>query len=428
MKGEVPVSEKRRDNKNRILRTGESQRLDGKYMYRYVDFNGKTQCIYSWRLVGTDPVPPAKKDNGALRDKEKLIQKDLDDNILPEGAGLTVLNLTKKYIGQKTGVKHTTRAGYSTVINLLNRDPFGIKRIDKVRLSDAKEWLIKLQQTDGKSYSAIHSIRGVLRPAFQMAVDDDILRKNPFDFMLATVLVNDAVTREAITRKEERTFLDFIENDKHYCKYYDGMYVLFKTGMRISEFTGLTVKDIDMEKRTINIDHQLQKTGTLVYIDTTKTYAGKRVIPMSEDVYECFERILGNRNPPKVEPMIDGNSGFLWFDKDKKPMVAMHWEKYFQHAVEKYNSIYRVQLPKITPHVCRHTYCSNMAKSGMNPKVLQYLMGHSDISVTLNTYTHLKLEDAQDEMDKLLAQEAMRLETEKNGNAGEAFKIKRKRA
>lgn len=345
MKGEIIVSEKRRDNKNRILRTGESQRSDGKYMYRYVDSNGKTQSIYSWRLVGTDTVPAGKKDNGALRDKEKLIQKDLDDNILPEGAGLTVLNLTKKYIGQKTGVKHTTRAGYNTVINLLTRDSFGARRIDRVRLSDAKEWLIKLQQTDGKSYSAIHSVRGVLRPAFQMAVDDDILRKNPFEFMLATVLVNDAVTREAITRKEERTFLDFIKNDKHYCKYYDGMYVLFKTGMRISEFTGLTVKDIDMEKRTINIDHQLQKTGTLVYIDT-----------------------------------------------------------------------------------CRHTYCSNMAKSGMNPKVLQYLMGHSDISVTLNTYTHLKLEDAQDEMDKLLTQEAIRLEAEKNGNASEAFKIKRKRA
>ena len=399
------MSEKRRDNKNRILRTGESQRSDGKYMYRYVDGNGKTQCIYSWRLVSTDSVPAGKKDNGSLRDKEKLIQRDLDDNILPEGDGLTVLNLTKKYIGQKTGVKHTTRAGYHTVINLLTKDPFGAKRIDKVRLSDAKEWLIKLQQEDKKSYSAIHSIRGVLRPAFQMAVDDDILRKNPFEFMLATVLVNDAVTREAITRKEERTFLEFIKNDKHYCKYYDGMYILFKTGMRISEFTGLTIKDIDMVNRTINIDHQLQKIGTLVYIDTTKTYAGERVIPMSDDVYECFERILKNRKTLKMEPMIDGYSGFLWFDKDGKPMVAMHWEKYFQHAVEKYNKIYKIQLPKITPHVCRHTYCSNMAKSGMNPKVLQYLMGHSDISVTLNTYTHLKLNDAREEMENLKAAE-----------------------
>ena len=395
------MSEKRRDNKNRILRTGESQRSDGKYMYRYVDANGKTQCLYSWRLVKTDTVPEGKRDNGALRDIEKKVQRDLDDDIVPEGDGLTVLSLVQKYVSQKTGVKQTTQAGYGTVINVLKADPFGNKRIDKVKLSDAKAWLIKLQQEDHKSFSTIHTIRGVVRPAFQMAVDDDILRKNPFQFQLATVLVNDAVTREAITRKEERAFLEFIKNDTHYSKYYDGMYILFKTGMRISEFTGLTLSDVDMEARTINIDHQLQKTGTNVYIDTTKTYAGKRVIPMTDDVYEAFENILAARPKLKVEPMIDGYSGFLCFDKDGKPMVAMHWEKYFQHAVDRYNSIYRVQLPKITPHVCRHTYCSNMAKSGMNPKVLQYLMGHSDISVTLNTYTHLKLDDAKEEMEKL---------------------------
>ena len=53
------------------------------------------------------------------------------------------------------------------------------------------------------------------------------------------------------------------------------------------------------------------------------------------------------------------------------------------------------------PHVCRHTYCSNMEKSGMNPKALQYLMGHSDISVTLNTYTHVNLEDAREEVARI---------------------------
>ena len=86
---------------------------------------------------------------------------------------------------------------------------------------------------------------------------------------------------------------------------------------------------------------------------------------MQDDVYEAFERILARRPKLKLKPMIDGYSGFLWFDKDGKLMVAMHWEKYFQQAVEKYNRIYRVKLPKITPHVCRHTYCSNMAKSGI---------------------------------------------------------------
>ena len=68
-------------------------------------------------------------------------------------------------------------------------------------------------------------------------------------------------------------------------------------------------------------------------------------------------------------------------------------------------SVYREQMPNITPHVCRHTYCSNMARAGMNPKTLQYLMGHSDISVTMDTYTHLGLDDAQMELKRLQAQE-----------------------
>ena len=171
------MSEKRRDNKNRILRTGESQRADGKYMYRYVDANGKTQCLYSWRLVKTDTVPEGKKDNGALRDIEKRVQRDVDDDIVPDGDGYTVLALVEKYISQKTGVKNTTRAGYGTVVNVLKAEAFGKKRIDKVKLSDAKAWLIKLQQEDHKSFSTIHTIRGVVRPAFQMAVDDDLIRK-----------------------------------------------------------------------------------------------------------------------------------------------------------------------------------------------------------------------------------------------------------
>ena len=106
--------------------------------------------------------------------------------------------------------------------NMLKKDPFGKLRIDKVRLSDAKLWFINLQQTDGKSYSTIHSIRGVLRPAFQLAVDDDLIRKNPFGFELASVIVNDSVTREAITRRQQRDFLEFVKQDSHYCKYYDG--------------------------------------------------------------------------------------------------------------------------------------------------------------------------------------------------------------
>lgn len=143
-----------------------------------------------------------------------------------------------------------------------------------------------------------------------MAVDDDLIRKNPFGFELASVIVNDSVTREAITRKQERDLFRFIREDKHFSRYYDAIYILFHTGLRISEFCGLTIPDIDFEEM-------------------------------------------------------------------------------------------RIKMPKVTPHVCRHTFCSNMAKSGMNPKTLQYIMGHSDISVTLNTYTHVNFDDAKEELRRV---------------------------
>ena len=111
-------------------------------------------------------------------------------------------------------------------------------------------------------------------------------------------------------------------------------------------------------------------------IETTKTDAGTRKIPITEDVAQMFQAIIEDRVPPKVEKVIDGYSGFLFYDENDMPLVAMHWQHRFNHMVGRYNDIYRVQMPNITPHVCRHTYCSNMAKSGMNTKTLQYLMGH----------------------------------------------------
>lgn len=395
------MSEKRRDNRNRILHNGESQRQDGRYAYKYKDINGETKFVYSWRLDKNDRAPAGKPRDLSLREKERQIQQDLFNQIVPNGGNLTVLELVQKYLSLKVNVRHNTQANYNFVVGILKKEAFGSLRIDKVKLSDAKAWLIKLQK-DGRGYSTIHSVRGVVRPAFEMAVQDDLIRKNPFGFELATVVVNDSVTREAITRAQERAFLKFIQEDNCYRKYFDGIYILFNTGLRISEFCGLTISDIDFQNKRIRVDHQLQRKRDMEYIiEDTKTKSGERYVPMSQQVVECFRRVIANRKPPKQEPIIDGYTGFLFLDKNGMPMVALHWEHYFKHILNKYNSIYKVQLPKITPHVCRHTFCSNMARSGMSPKTLQYIMGHSDISVTLNTYTHLTFDDAKVEFDRV---------------------------
>ena len=259
------MSEKRRDNKNRVLRFEESQRPDGRYAYKYQDNDGKYKFVYSWRLDKNDRTPAGRKPELSLREKKKQIEHDLFDRIAVNGGNYTVLELVKKYISLKTGVRHNTEANYKFVINIIAKEDFGKKRIDQVRLSDAKAWLIKLQK-DGRGYSTIHSVRGVVRPAFQMAVDDDLIRKNPFAFELVSVVVNDSVTREAITRKQQRDFLRFVQEDKHFCKYYDGIYILFNTGLRISEFCGLTIQDIDFKEMRIRVDHQLQRRRDMTYV------------------------------------------------------------------------------------------------------------------------------------------------------------------
>ena len=348
--GKTKRDQKRRDKKGRILRNGESQRKDGRYAFVYTDCYGKQKFLYSWKLEPTDSLPTGCRPCLALREKEKNIQRDLHDGIVPYGGNLTVLDLVQKYIGQKKGVRHNTQANYDFVINIIKKEEFGTRRIDKIKLSDAKAWFIKLQ-TDGRGYSSIHSVRGIVRPAFQMAVEDDLLRKNPFEFQLCTVVVNDSITRQAITKEQEELFLEFIRNDAHYSKYYNGMFILFKTGLRISEFCGLTVKDIDLQERRINVNHQLQRTRGMQYvIEDTKTSSGTRMLPMTDEVYECFEQIVKNRKKVRVEPIIDGYSRFLFLDKKDMPEVALHWEKHFQWALGKYNRTHEEQMPKITPH------------------------------------------------------------------------------
>ena len=391
----------RRDKKRRILRPGESVRINGKYQYKY-QLDGKPHFLYSWKLEPTDNLPAGKKPCLSLREMEAQLDKELMSLANFTDGKMTVSELVARYVKTKTGVRESTKAGYVTVQRLLAREKFGSQQIKNVKISDAKLFLIKLQQEDGKSYSAVHSIRGVLRPAFQMAVDDDIIMKNPFGFELASVVVNDSVRREAVSRDQMRKFLKFIHDDNIYCKYYEVVYILFHTGLRISEFCGLTVRDIDLKNMKIKVDHQLLRTSQMKYMVTeTKTEAGKRLLPITEDVAKMFQVLVEDREAPKIEPIIDGHSGFLFYDKEGMPLVAMHWQHRFNHMVNRYNEIYRIQIPNITPHVCRHTYCSNMAKAGMNPKTLQYLMGHSDISVTMNVYTHVNFDDAEEELKRM---------------------------
>jgi len=173
--------------------------------------------------------------------------------------------------------------------------------------------------------------------------------------------------------------------------------ILLGAGLRVSEMYGLIKSDIDFESRKIRIERQLTRDKHCeYYIEPPKTKSGTRFIPMSDMVYQALMDTLESREPQRVEHMIDGCAGFLFLDKDGKPKVALHLEHALKRMVDKYNATHDILFPPITPHVLRHTFCTEMTNAGMDVKTLQYLMGHSDVNTTLNIYTHSSYETAAD--------------------------------
>ena len=390
------MSTKRRDNKGRILRNGESQRKDGRYAYKYVGLDGKNKFVYSWKLEPTDKMPKGKRADISLREKEKTIQRDIEDGINSNGGDMTVVELVEKYLKQKVLLKYNSRTIYKYMYDIIKDDGFGLYKINKVKESDAKEWFIQLKQ-EGRGYASIELMKSIIAPAFNLAVKEDLLRHNPFDFKLTSVIKDDRVSKQALTKEQEISFLDFVKNDDYASQFYDAVYILFHTGLRISEFTGLTMLDIDFDNNYINIDHQLLCTcDGERYISTAKTDSGKRRIPMSEEVKKCFERIISRRETPIREPVISGVSNFIHLHKGIV-WGGKNWYVRFVRMWEKYNEAHDEEIPRVTPHICRHTFCTNLIRNGINPKKLQYIMGHSNIITTLNIYAHIESEDLKNE-------------------------------
>ena len=239
---------------------------------------------------------------------------------------------------------------------------------------------------------------------FYMAVQDDCLRKNPFDFQINEVINDDTVPKVPLTPTQENELLDFMQNDPVYAKYYDEVVILLETGLRISELCGLTPADLNFEKRFVNVDHQLlRSTEDGYYIEAPKTESGFRQVPMSAAAYEAFERVLKKRRDGRCIE-VDGYKDFLFLNRDGLPKTAVNYDAMFKCLAKKYNKCHKEPLPDVmTPHTMRHTFCTRMANAGMNPKALQYIMGHANIVMTLNYYAHATFHSAQEEMERLQA-------------------------
>jgi integrase len=395
------ISTERKDKRKRLLKTGESLRKDGRYAYKYVGTDGKPHFVYSWRLSETDPLPKGKRPCKPLRELEKEIKRDLADGINSTGAKMTVCELYAKHNELKSNVRESTQKNRKQLMKLLQDDKMGNMQIEKVKPSDAKQWVIRMKE-QGFAFQTINNHKRSLKAIFYTAIEDDLIRKNPFNFNTEDVIENDTEEKIVLTDTQADLLLRFLKNDCTYQKHYHAVTVLLNTGLRISELCGLTVNDIDFENGFINVNHQLIFDSGEYRTEKPKTDSGIRRIPMNESVTKALKAEISNKE--NVQPVIiDGYTDFVFLNKKGFPMYGAAYSVDFGNMVKKYNKHHKKKLPKISPHILRHTFCTNMAIKNMPPKALQYIMGHKDITTTLGYYAHGSAESAKIAMESLTA-------------------------
>jgi len=406
----------RRDSKGRILKENEVQRSDGQYMFTYKDpSTKKTKYVYSWRLEKTDRNPAGKKIKPALREIEKELQKKEAVGIGPAAEMMTVEQAVTRYLKTKQNQRLSTRKGYVTTTNFLETQPLWKMKVSDISTMDAKIIVGEWQTKQSRSYSQIHNYVGVLRPCFRMLMESDIIYKNPFDFKLSDVVVNNMKKREALTTQDMKAYLKYIKNDEHYGKYYPIFHILFNTGLRVSELCGLTISDIDFKESTINVGKQLFKEEDGKYIVTPlkmKKADISRVIRVNAETLEQFRIAIQTRPVLEKELVVydkEGNSyqGFIFLDKDNTPCVANNIESRFKWAYNKYDRIYKYYIPRVTPHVCRHTFATELYRKGVSIKSAQYLLGHSSPDITARIYVDTDENRANEELSQLYKQEIL---------------------
>ena len=370
--------ERRKDSKGRVLKEGESQRKDGRYQYRWMEKNRKRRTIYAVSLK-------------ELRLKEQEIQDAMN-----LGLGLfdeiTVSELVNKYVDiHKASVKPQTQEQLNSFARKIENDIIGGYCITEISATAAKSWVAGLYK-QGLSYGTINNYKAIMKPAFDMALDDNIILRNPFSFGLSKVIKNQAQEKRPITEDEYARLIAYTRENKRFAGITDIVILLYETGVRVSELCGLTFRDIDLEQNVLQINKQLLKVkGKPRNLQTTKTAKGNRIIPLSPSARESILNLAINRPKLKEEKMVDGHTDFLLISHTGNPRLGNHIEGSMRNLIAAYNRDNPSELlPHITPHTLRHTFCTRLIMSGMNVKTVQYLMGHSTVSVTLNVYSHIR--------------------------------------
>ena len=378
------MAERRKDNKGRVLKEGESQRKNGMYDYRWRTSNGKRHSVYAKTLE-------------ELREKEKAIQRDKSDGIRTDAKNVLLNDVYEMWVDLKKGLKDNTFQNYQYMYNQFVYPDFGQSKVVKLKRSDVRRFYNMLADERMLKISTIDNIHTVLHQDLDLAVED---LKQSHNF--------DEEKRKALTVQEQNVFTEFLTNSRQYNHWNPIFTVMLGTGLRVGEVTGLRWEDLDFENGTISVNHTLvyynhSKNGCYFSVNTPKTKAGKRIVPMLDSVREAFLQEKKNQEQKGItcQVRIDGYTNFVFINRFGNVQHQGTLNKALRRIMRDCNqeileNIIKdkevVLLPRFSCHVLRHTFTTRLCESGINIKVIQDVLGHADISTTMNIYADVTRE------------------------------------
>lgn len=398
------MAKSRKDARGYALHKGECQRKDGRYSFSYTDREHKRHIIYA-------------SDLATLRSKERKIIRDIEDGMDPHLAERITLNqVYDKYIGQKYDLKETTRANYIYTYDHFVREGFGRRKLASIKYTDVKKYYYDLILERGIKSATLDNIHTQLHPAFQMAVRDGLIRVNPSDGVMAEIKKSHVWKKEkrrSLTVPQQVAFMRHLNENKEFVGWRPVITVLLGTGMRIGECLGLRWEDLDFEARTISVNHNLvyrrlaKDQGMMKHINTPKTAAGTRTIPMLKEVYDAFlEEYQFQRITGFCEEEVEGYSGFVFSSSVKTVMIPEDVNRAIERVTDSYNKKEEIAakeenrepliIPHFSAHHLRHTFCTRFCENESNLKVIQSIMGHADITTTMDIYAEATEEKKQE--------------------------------
>lgn len=383
---------RRKDNKGRVLKEGESQRKDGSYDYRWRTIQGKRHSVYAKTLE-------------ELREKEQEIQRDKNDGIRTEAKNTTLNDIFDLWIKLKKGLKDNSFQNYQYMYHMFVYPDFGMRKVMQIKKSDVRRFYNMLSDERQLKTATIDNIHTVLHQVLDLAVEDNYLRNNPSDNALKELKQAhnmDSEKKRALTYDEQQVFIEFLKNSRLYNHWLPIFSVMLETGLRVGEIIGLRWEDVDFDKKTISINHTVvyynhAKNGCYYNIHTPKTKAGIRTIPMTENVIVLLQKEKEYQKLLEItcQMTIDGYTDFIFLNRYGKVHNQATLNKALRRIMRDCNQEMLAKagsqkditlLPRFSCHILRHTFTTRLCEAGVNVKVIQDMLGHADISTTLNIY------------------------------------------